>query len=183
MKNSDLIRFSASRKQAAIVCAVAILAMLCWLEARALASKCASHHAIVRQIEQMSADAERIAALRNAPRLANEVERPNDELLAQIRDSMSVAGIAEEQWIGNDPTQPVRLPRSPYKRLSVRLSFGGLTLRQLVQFAYDLTGKSSALHIPRVRLGATSGTKGEAWDTELTLSYLIYAPYQRESAP
>jgi len=153
----------------------------CWIDGRSLKSKRSSYHTLLAQVQQMSADADRLTELRTAPRLAIERERPNDELLAEIRDSMAAADIPPERWVANDPSLPVRIPRSPYKRLTVGLSFEEINLRQLVQFAYHLTETDPALSIPHLRLLTPREQSGDTWDVNISLSYLIYSPYQEEA--
>ena len=154
-----------------------LLVAWCWVEARCLASRRDSYRVLLAQIEQMSLDAEKIELLRTAPRLATERERPNDELTAEIRDAMAAVNIPVERWIGNDPLSPVRVPRSPYKRLSVRLLFEELSLRQLVEFSYHLIYTDRTLTIPYLRLFAPHARKDEMWNVDMSLTYLIYSPY------
>jgi hypothetical protein len=125
----------------------------------------------------MSQDVARIELLRHAPHLAVERQRPNDELLAKVQEAIGDADLPTESWVGNDPQPPVRIPRSPYKRLSVRLVFEEITLRHLVQFAYHLTEADATLSIPHFRLSAPRAQSGETWNVDMTVSYLIYAPY------
>ena len=158
----------------------ALLGAWCWIEASVLESRGSSYRSLVRQLEQMSVDSALVGSLQAQPRLATERERPNDELLAEIQQAMTVANIPASQWVGNDPIQPVRVSRSPYRRLAVRLTFEELTLRQLVQFACHLTEMDTALSIPRLRLSAPRGGRTDAWNVDLSLSYLIYSPFQSE---
>ena len=169
--------YTVNRKAALIACLLLLLGLWNWVEARGLASKHNSHAALIDQIEQMNADVQRVKVLRAAPRSATDRERPNDELLAQIRNAMDEAGMPAERWIGNDPALPVRVPRSSYKRLSTRLSFEQVTLLNLVTFAFHLTDNDRALRISDIRLVAPRGDDPEMWDTELTVTYLIYSPY------
>lgn len=157
---------------------VGVLGLWCWMEARTAYSRESTHLALVGQIEQMAADAARIESLATAPRVASERQRPNDELLAQVRDALEAASIPLDRWIGNDPSPAVRLVQSPYKRLSVRLSFQNVSLRQVVQFAYHLTDMDASLSVSDLRLSAPQSRDTETWDADLTLSYLIYSPLQ-----
>ena len=127
-----------SRWLALLLGLLAMLGLWCWLEVRALSSQRDSHAALLAQVAQMNADVAEILSLRTAPRLATERERPNDELLEEIRVATERAGIASDHWIRNDPSPPVRIPRSPYKRLHTRLSFENVDLRQFVEFLYYL---------------------------------------------
>jgi len=157
--------------------AVASVAMLSWFEASGAGSARSSYVALVRQVEQMSRDTAAIQSLRQAPRLAAERERPNDELVSQINKALAGAEIPLEHWIAHDPAPAVRLPRTPYKQLSLRLSLENLSLRQLVAFAFQLVGQDASLSVYRLRLTLPrSGEKGR-WNVEMTMAYLIYAPY------
>lgn len=160
------------------VCVALLLGMWVWLEARSLASKHDSHAALVRQVEEMNADMLAVRQLRAAPRLATERQRPNDELLAEVRGAMERAKVPAERWVGHDPSRPVRLPRTPYKRLSTRLAFEEVTLQELVTLSFFLVKKNPALTVSSVRLSAPIAVKKKHWSAELTISYLIYAPFQ-----
>ena len=154
-----------------------VLTAWCYVDSRRLESRHHSYQTLLAQVRQMGLDAARIQSLRTAPRLATERERPNDELIAEVHDSMTAADIPPGCWVGNDPAPTVRVPRSPYKRLTVRLLLEELNLRQLVRFAYHLNELDSAISIPRIRLFAPHDRHGNTWNVDLSLSYLIYAPY------
>lgn len=161
----------------AVCASFCILAALgCWLESRAVRSHKSSHASLVGEIEQMAKDAAQIKALRAAPRLATERVRPNDELLQEVRDAIKASGMASEKWIASDPVPAVRMPQTPYKLLSIRLTFAGVTLRRLVAFAHHLNRTNPAIGISHLRLSSPHDSNDEIWDAELTLSYLIYSP-------
>ncbi len=167
------------RTTAVLVCLLMVLGLWSWVESRSLASNRSSYGTLVTQLEQMSGDVQRITALRSAPRLAAERERANDELLAQVRSAMSAAQMAEACWIGNDPAQPVRVPRSPYKRLGTRLSFEEVSMRQLVSFGYHLIDSDATVSISSLRLSTPRKPEPDKWNAEVVVSYLIYSPYQK----
>lgn len=170
---------SASRAPLAIVASITLLlGMWVWLETRSLASKQDSHATLVRQVEEMNSDMLAVRNLRAAPRLATERQRPNDELLAEVRDAMGSAKMPAARWVGNDPSRPVRLPRTPYKRLSTRLAFEDVTLQELVTLSFFLVKSNPALNVSSVRLSAPMTAKSKNWSAELTVSYLIFAPFQ-----
>jgi len=175
---SDTSRPAATidRRYALTVCVSMVLALWCWLEARTFAAKKQSHDAMLTQVEGMSADALAISALRTAPRLAADRERPNDELLGQVRDALTAASVPLDRWIGNDPSMPVRVLRTPYKRLSVRLLFEDLTMKQMAAFAYHLIDKDPTLSVSQLRVSAPTDRRDDTWDVDLHVSYLIYAP-------
>ena len=166
-------------RSALAICAVLCTALWCWLEARGATSTRDSYLQAVRQTEQMSADVNRIQALRAVPQVATERLRPNDELLAEVREALERADLPTTLWIGNDPSQPVRVPKSSYKRLSTRLSFEDVTLRQLSAFSFHLLQQDPALSVSEVRLHAPRSELKGTWSAELTIGYLIYSPYGR----
>jgi hypothetical protein len=165
-------------KGVTVLAVLLALAVWSWLEARGAESARSSQGALVRQVEQMSEDAARIVRLRSAPRLAAERERPSDELLGQVRSALSAAEVPLERWIGHDPSPAVRVPKTPYKQLAVRLTLEDLTLRQLVQFAFHLTQSDATLSVPYLRLTAPKDVGKGTWDVDMKVSYLIFAPYQ-----
>ncbi len=174
----SLTQGASTRRRAVIVSVCLSLGLWCWLEGRALASAESSHGNLIAQVEHMAVDAGAIAALRTAPRQATEQKRPNDELLDEVRDSLKAASIPLERWVGNDPSLPVRVPKTPYKRFTVRLMFEDVTLRDLVRFAHHLTAVDPALSISNLRIHAPRESDTRVWNVDMSLSYLIYAPYQ-----
>ncbi len=157
-----------------------LLVLFCWIESRAVASKLDSHRSLRRQMARMENDSQAIQFLRSARRLATDRERPNDELLAEVKRAMEFAGISEQRWVRNDPAPPVRVPDSPYKKIQARLSFESVTLKQIISFVYDLVENNSALSLSNAILSKSQGQLKGTWDTELTLSYLIYAPIEQQ---
>ena len=155
-----------------------VLSLWCIVETRRSHAARDAYTARLNQVEQMSSDAQAIQALRDAPQLASERERPNDELLVEIRSAMDNASIPLERWVGNDPSQPVRMPQTPYKQLSTRLSFENLETKDIVGLVYNMMRANPGLSIPYVRLSAGRQGQDRSWDTVVTTSYLIYAPYQ-----
>jgi hypothetical protein len=153
-----------------------ILLLWCWLGHRSLRTARSTHVSLVAQIEQMRADAQRIELLRTAPRIASERARPNDELLAQVRNALEAAQIPLDKWIGNEPDPAVRVPQSAYKRIGTRLSFEDVDLKSLVTFIHCMLSADPSLSITRMRLTAPSDTDTNFWDADLAISYLIYSP-------
>lgn len=166
-----------SRRLVIALSVCSLLALTGWLQHRSLRSARSTHETLTRQVEQMSVDAARIETLRAAPRLATEREKPNEELLAQIRDSMIQAKIPIERWIGNEPSPAMRLPKSPYKRLHTRVSFESVPIKGLATFLYDIRARDPSLSVSRTRLSALNDHKNNEWDVEATLSYLLYSPH------
>ena len=93
----------------------------------------------------MRADVLSIQRLQVAPRAAASRTRPNEELLDQVQQSISSAGIDRTQWHDSIPQPGVRVSGSDYKRLTTRLYFDSITLRQLAAFAYHLQANDPTL--------------------------------------
>jgi hypothetical protein len=153
-----------------------IVGTACWAARHSSNEQFASHGSSMVLLQRTQADAQRILELRDVPRIATERVRPNDELIKQVQTALAAAEIPLEKWIGNEPSPGVRLPRTPYKQLGVRLLFDEITMRQIVQFAFHLTHVDPTLTIAQVRFSAPSGGSHESWNVDLTLSYLLYAP-------
>jgi hypothetical protein len=157
----------------------ALLALWVWIEVRGLNSTRDSLRSAERQLSSMTEDAAVVARLRTAPKLATERERPNDDLLSQIREALKDAQVSLDRWKGNEPSPAVRVADTPYRRLDTRLSFEKVTMRQMVEFAHALARKDSTLRVTDFRLAAASGGDRGAWSAQLVVSYLIYAPVER----
>lgn len=155
--------------------ALVMLATLVWWEWNALGSSRDTLELAVRQHEQMRIDAEKIRALREAPRAAASRERTNEELLQQVERAMSVAGIDRHRWQDSLPQPPTRESGSPYTRHTTRIYLESIEPRQLAAFAHDLETKDPTLSVSAINLTATKNTPSPAYDAELTVSYLVYS--------
>ena len=165
------------RRHLSVLAALALLAAAwCWIELRSLRSRRSAFESGVLQLTQMREDVAAIQSLQSAPRLAVDRERPNDELLAEIRQALTAASIPVEAWVGNEPAPPVRLAQTPYKQISLRLFLEGLSLRQLADFAVALSARTAGLSFPSVRLSPAAGADKAKWNADLKMTYLIYAP-------
>lgn len=164
------------------VCALAALALLwSWYEARQVRSARDSYHAMLEQTERMSRDVRRLSELRTIPRVAADRERPNSELLEQIRTSLEQAGIEADRWLRNDPSPSRRLQDSPYKQMETRLTFQDVALQRLVAMLHHLVDHDATLTVSQLRLSAPATDRHKGWHVDLTLSYLVYAPHETES--
>ncbi len=162
-----------------IVClALIVTATLCWnrLEARQLSSIQDVHATLIRRLEEMVVDAAAIEKLSQSPRLATDRERLNDELLVQVRDALSAAKVPHDRWIGNDPSAPRRIAKSPYKRLDTQLQFKNITLKQMTTLCHKIFEADATLAISRLDMSAPQSGNKAQWDIKMTLNYLLYAP-------
>jgi len=178
MRESRKPRDLQSTRLKAVLVLLLMLCAWCWLEARTLASNRSSYAHLTAHVERMDADSMAIQRLREVPKLAAERERPNDDLLAEVRDALAAAKVPADRWMGNDPSPAVRLPKTPYKRPSVRLLFEGVRSKQLVAFAHEIARRDTALSIRSLRLTAPPDRRDDTWNADLVLSYLLYSPYQ-----
>lgn len=156
---------------------LALVGLLCWSQWRALASTKDTYATALRQLDQMRIDKERIEKLRRTPRTATSRTRPNEELLAQIEQSLEAAGIDRAKWHDSVPQPAVRLPRSDYKRMTTRLYFEAITVKQLAAFAHHLQSSDPTLHVSAVNL-TNRHTDRPDFDVDLAVSYLVYAPQE-----
>lgn len=163
---------------AAGIAVLSLVALWCWLESKSYADAEATFQSLERQVTAMRADAGIIQELQTAPRIAVERERPNDELLDQIRKALSTAEIPETHWIGNTPSAALRIPESPYKRLSTFLTFKGISLEQIGRLTHALVGTDSSLSIARLKVTAPPDSDSRGWQAELEISYLLYSPHK-----
>lgn len=181
--SADTIRQQSNspQRQATAILAglLAIACLVAWFQGRSLASTRDTHYTALRQLEQMSADAERIIALRQAPKSATSRRRANEELLAQIERALATAGIDRSQWHDSIPQPPIRLPNSDYKKLTTRLYFQAITPRQLAAFSHHLESTDPTLRLTALNL-TNRHHDSPNYDIDLAVSYLVYAPQQRD---
>ena len=156
---------------------LAVSLLLCWLQARTLASTADAYEVVQRQLEQMRADARQVLALCEAPRSAVSRTRPNEELLAQIEHSLAAANIDRSHWHDSMPQPATRLPKSNYKRLTTRVYFQNVTLKELTTFCHHLQQADPTLQVTALALTNRSADTN-AYDVELAVSYLVYEPGQ-----
>ena len=159
------------------LCSLAGLA--CWTQWRVQRSAQSRYDARRVAVQRMLIDAQRIGAMRRAPRRAAERERPKEELLAQIETSLTGAGIPIQLWQDSIPQTPQRLAESPYQRFSTRLYFESISLDQLVRFTHRLLAGDPSLAISSLHLAAPPGGDETRWNADLAVGYLVYAPAEK----
>lgn len=154
--------------------------LLGWLQWRAYGSTQDTYAAALRQLNQMRTDAGRIKAQRHSPQAAVSRTRPNEELLGQVEQALSAAGIDRGKWHDSIPQPLVRLPKSDYKRLATRLYFEAVTLKRLAAFAHHLRLEDPTLRVSAVNL-INRNTESPEFDVDLAVSYLVFAPREGDS--
>ena len=167
---------TASRHRSVLLSGLLIAACLfCWLERRALSSVRDTFATATHQLDQMRADVLSIQRLQEAPRAATSRTRPNEELLDQVQQALSSADIDRTKWHDSIPQPGVRVPGSDYKRLTTRLYFDSVTLRQLAAFVHHLQANDPTLRIAGLNLTSPHSDRPD-FDVEVAVSYLVYAP-------
>lgn len=166
---------SPKQRTTMLVGLLAVAGMFGWLQWRVLASTRDTYATALGQLNQMRTDARRIETLRETPRAAVGRSRANEELLAQVEQSLAAAGMDRTKWHDSIPQPPVRLSNSDYKRLSTRLYFEDVTLKELAAFAYDLQSSDPTLRVSAVNLTNRHPDSPE-FDVDVAISYRVFAP-------
>jgi len=119
---------------------------------------------------------EHIELLRDKPAVASTKALASQEL------GQLIAAAAKQAALPNGPPRDV-FPQaaraandSPYMIKPTSLTLRGVSLMQLADFLYHLTG-DSGLNVRDIRLRSPRGRKaGGVWNAETTITYLIYKP-------
>ena len=118
-----------------------------------------------------------IEALRDKPKLAATESLGIQRLGERIEAASRNAGLTPAMLEGVFPQTAQRLAESPYLQKPTTLMFRGVALPQLAGFLYHLNDKATKLAVRDLRLRTPRGeSAGNAWDADVTVTYLIYAP-------
>jgi hypothetical protein len=118
-----------------------------------------------------------IEALRGKPKLAATESLGVQQLGERIEAASREAGLAPAMLEGVFPQTAQRLADSPYLQKPTMLTFRGVALPQLAGFLYHLNDRATKLAVRDLRLRSPRGeSDGSAWDADVTVTYLIYAP-------
>ena len=159
---------------------VAVTALLAGMRWRALASAEDTLRVAVAEFDRMQVDVQAIRALRQAPVTASSRERTNQELLAQVEEAMAAVGVDRTNWLDSVPQPPVQLPGSDYKKLTTRLYFEHLTMRQIAALSVELKRQDPTLSASSLSVSA-GPSDSPGFRMELALAYLVFSP--RSSDP
>ena len=95
-----------------------------------------------------------------------------------LREAATEAGAADK-LASIEPGQPQRLA-GDYAQLPVFLRLEGITMKQLTLFLHRLATLDPASRAQGIELSAAAGggagDHAEAWDADVTISYLTFAP-------
>ena len=174
------LRFNPRTALLLTVAVLALTALAAWLQWRSLRSARSAYQTQSVALARMQADAQRITALQHTPQRAADRKRPNEELLAQIEHALKTANVPLALWQDSIPQPAQRLPQSPYQRFSTRLYFETVTLEQITRFAHTLLAADPSLAVASLHLAAPARTDSTSWNIDLTVSYLVYTPTDRD---
>lgn len=176
--NSEVDKPRSRRRYAWLyLAAPVIVGLVAWAQWRALASRRDTLDLAHQQLAGMRSDAERIRQFREAPRAAVSRARTNEELLAQVERALSAAGIDRQRWLDSVPQPPVRDTGSPYVRHATRLYMEAIEPRQLAALVVQLESDDTTLRVSALQWAARPD--GRAFNAEMELSYLVFAPGAR----
>lgn len=164
-----------SRRYVILAVCFIVLSLVAWLQHRALASLADTYQVATERLTSMRADAVRILALEKAPQAAAGRTRASEDLLAQIEQSLSAAGIDRSRWHDSIPQPPTRIPRTDYKQLTTRIYLQSIALRDMAAFILHLQTADPTLRVSAIDL-TNRHAGGPNYDVDLAVSYLVYAP-------
>jgi hypothetical protein len=135
-----------------------------------------------------------LARWRSGRTTAAPLSAADPELNRRLSAAALAAGIAGE-LASIEPGQPNRVRETDYTQTPVYVRLGAVTLRQLMTFLRELSARDAAVRTKGIELSpptapasasSTALVSGaasldELWTTDLTLSYLTYAPRGRET--
>lgn len=125
--------------------------------------------------------ADKIVALRNRAQRAAVSPVSDADLSRSVEEACRAAQIPAGQLSRIAPQSPHRYQDSGYLEQSIDLDLDGLTLPQLLTCLLDLTTKNEGVNIKSLRLTAPrESSDRETWKAEVTLSYFIYSPINRQ---
>jgi cell division protein FtsB len=124
-----------------------------------------------------------IASLRRQPKLAKTRAIQQPAIASQVENAANQAGIGEgpSQLVRIDPAQrPRRLEGSIYQAKPVHIALSKVTMEQLVGMLRPLLEADRGLACKRIHLTAPADQpRGKRWNSDLTLTYLIYRPAEQ----
>jgi hypothetical protein len=131
-----------------------------------------------------------ITLLRLKPDRAARESRSQVALAKTIEESATRSGLKPTQVVSIEPQSPRRVADTPYEEYATLVRIEAVTLGELAKLAEAIREESSADHPLQVsalrvavpfQTGKSTDESVEAWNVELTLTYLVYSPKSRES--
>lgn len=131
-----------------------------------------------------------ILALRKKPDRAARESRSQVTLAKVIEESATNAGIKPAQIVSIEPQTPRRVADTQYEEYATLVRIEGTSLAELAKLVVTLRGQGAGdypLNVSSLRISVPfqaskmHGESDEAWNSELTLTYLVYSPKSRRS--
>lgn len=152
-----------------------LLAGICLIQVRALASAQDTYQTQLAQLATMHSDAAAILTLRSKPRSAMMQTRASQDVLAQVEQALKAADIDRAAWRDSIPQLPRRVAGTDYKEVVTRLYFEKLSLQQLAGFSHHLRQIDRTLTLSTVNLSGKTYATPE-YDVDVGVSYRVFAP-------
>jgi hypothetical protein len=108
------------------------------------------------------------------------VTRSIDDLGSSIEQAASQAQLQRDRILRIDPQPGKRLGKTDYLEQGTELELANVTLRQLIEFLFDLAAGDEQLRVNSLRLRAPhdldAGRSDELWLVDVLLTQRVYAP-------
>ncbi len=118
-----------------------------------------------------------IKAARQQPTRAQAREMKTPQFASLIESIAQQVGISRDQLLRISHQPARRLQGTVYEQVSTHIALDGVSLPRVLNFLRGLSGKNTSLSIASVSLDAPrEQTTTERWQTEVTVTHLIYAP-------
>lgn len=165
---------------AAALLLLGIYAVFSVLEVRSAEAQLAAARTDLAEIGNKLDDMDR---LKEAPKVAAlELESP-EEITNRIDKALSSAGLPATTLSEERPLDPERIQRTDFQLRSITIKLNAAGLPQIIRFCDALQDEESGAVVRDIRLtdpqnGETS-EKQEEWETQLTLTQMIFSPTSR----
>jgi hypothetical protein len=148
------------------------------------------HLDTLNELTACEARVPQILLLRKKPDRAAQQSSSQVTLAKTIEESATRSGLENSQVVSIEPQSPRRVGNTSYEEYATVVRVEGVTLSQLAKLAAAFRMQDAGSHpleVSAIRLsvpfqsGQRGGERDEAWNMELTLTYLVYSPKSRSS--
>jgi hypothetical protein len=148
------------------------------------------HFDTLNELSACEARVPQILLLRKKPDRAAQQSSSQVTLAKTIEESATRSGLKTSQVVSIEPQSPRRVGNTTYEEYATVVRVEGVTLAQLAKLAAAIRTQNASSHpleLSAIRMSVPfqSGQRGnnpeEAWNLELTLTYLVYSPKNRTS--
>ena len=163
---------------------VLVLAGYAWFGWRDAAVAMAQYEQSRENLDEYSSLLNRIARLKQRPRVASLAVEPPGALSARVSEALKLANIAPAALLEVEPGQPVRVEKSEYKIRATSIRLRDVTMVQTIAFCDALrdheTGSKVRDLVMREPDSRREKVRTETWNAEMVLTQTIYSPTRRE---